>query len=155
MYIIVTTNKALAEEARKRGANVYEDAQLAQPTTKFESAEYGEGEMRVINLMQSLAIKPNLKGYDYIKSIMTKCAIDSKYHKKSMTKVIYPECAREFDTTTSRVERAVRHALERSFEEVPERYFQIFKRELDGQPTNSEFISMMSEFLHRPATAAV
>ena len=99
MYIIVTTNKALAEEAKKRGANVYEDAQLATPTTKFEAAAYGEGEMKVINLMNSLAIKPNLKGYDYIKHIMTQCALDPKYHKKSMTKLIYPECAREFETT--------------------------------------------------------
>ncbi len=153
MYIIVTTNKALAEEAKKRGANVYEDAQLAEPTARFETATYGEGEMKVINLMNSLAIKPNLKGYDYIKHIMTKCAEDQKYHHKSMTKIIYPECAKEFDTTPSRVERAIRHALERSFQDVPERYFQIFKRELDIQPTNSEFISMMSQHIHQPAAA--
>ena len=153
MYIIVTTNKALAEEAKKRGANVYEDAQLATPTTKFEAAAYGEGEMKVINLMNSLAIKPNLKGYDYIKHIMTQCALDPKYHKKSMTKLIYPECAREFETTPSRVERAIRHALERSFQDVPERYFQIFRRDLDEQPTNSEFISMMSQQIHQPAAA--
>ena len=153
MYIIVTTNKALAEEAKKRGANVYEDAQLATPTTKFEATAYGEGEMKVINLMHSLAIKPTLKGYDYIKHIMTQCALDPKYHKKSMTKLIYPECAREFETTPSRVERAIRHALERSFQDVPERYFQIFRRDLDEQPTNSEFISMMSQHIHQPAAA--
>ncbi len=153
MYIIVTTNKALAEEAKKRGANVYEDAQLATPTTKFEAVAYGEGEMKVINLMNSLAIKPNLKGYDYIKHIMTKCAVDSKYHHKSMTKIIYPECAKEFETTPSRVERAIRHALERSFQDVPERYFQIFRRDLDEQPTNSEFISMMSQHIHQPVAA--
>ena len=153
MYIIVTTNKALAEEAKKIGANVYEDAPVVTPTAQFENMVYGEGEMKVINLMNSLAIKPNLKGYDYIRHIMSQCAQDHRYHKKSMTKAIYPECARAFDTTPSRVERAIRHALERSFEDVPERYFKIFGRDLDEQPTNSEFISMMSQHLHKPVTA--
>ena len=153
MYIIVTTNKALAEEAKKKGASVFEDAQVVEPTTKFANQVYGEGEIKVVNLLTTLAIKPNLKGYDYLKHIMTRCALDAKYHHRSMTKVIYPECAREFDTTPSRVERAVRHALERSFEDVPERYFQIFKRDLNEQPTNSEFISMMSQHLHQPVAA--
>ena len=153
MYIIVTTNKALAEEAKKRGANVFEDVQVAEPVTRFVNQTYGEGEMKVINLMTSLAIKPNLKGYDYLKYIMTSCANDPKYHHRSMTKEIYPTCAREFDTTPSRVERAIRHALERSFQDVPERYFQIFNRDLTEQPTNSEFISMMNQYLHKPVAA--
>ena len=153
MYIIVTTNKALAAEAKKIGANVFEDVQVSEPVNRFATQTYGEGEMKIINLMTTLAIKPNLKGYDYITYIMTSCVADPKYHQRSMTKEIYPSCAREFETTPSRVERAIRHALERSFQEVPDRYFQIFKRNLDEQPTNSEFISMMSQHLHKPVNA--
>ena len=154
MYIIVTTNKALADEAKKRGANVFEDVQMAQSTARFAAVTFGEGEMKIANIMDSLAIRPNLKGYDYIKYVMMNCLKDPKYHKKSMTKLIYPNCAEEFDTTPSRVERAIRHALERSFQDVPERYYQIFGRDLECQPTNSEFISMMSQYMHRSAAMA-
>ena len=154
MYIIVTAKKEIADEAKENGAKVYEDAQVTESTARFEVISYDEAEARVMKLMNSLAFKTHLKGYDYISYILMKCALDSKYHMKSMTKVIYPDCAKEFETTSSRVERALRHAIEISFEEVPKKYSQIFSRELKEEPTNSEFISMMSQYI-RYSVAAV
>ena len=147
MYVIVTTNKKIADEARKVGSNVFEVSETNKPMERLAVKEPAYKEDEVIEVMRMFAFKPNLKGYDYIKSILEMCVVDKKYHQSSMTKVIYPGVAKEFDTSMSRVERAIRHSIERSFEKVPERYEQIFNIELNQQPTNSEFISMMSEYL--------
>lgn len=140
MYLIVTTSSKVAEEAMKSGAIVFRDTKL--------DAMFKASTVSVEQIMAKLAIKPNLKGYDYIKYIMNKCEENPAYHKKSLMKVIYPECAEAFDATVSKVERAIRHAIERSFEAVPERYFELYQREIEKVPTNSEFISMISEILN-------
>lgn len=147
MYLIVTTSRELAEQAKQAGANVFEDVRFLRTDTRFEPNMTSEE--KISQLLSTLTIKPNLSGYDYIKYIMSKCAENPGYHRKSLTKVIYPECAAEFGSTYARVERAIRHAIEKSFESVPEVYFGIFNRELQDPPKNTEFISMMSEVLSR------
>ena len=151
MYIIVTAKRELADEAKQTGAKVYEDAQVTESTARFAVVSYDEAEERVMKLMNTLAFKTHLKGYDYIKHIMTQCALDPKYQKNSMTRVIYPDCAKKYETTSSRVERALRHAIKKSFAEAPEKYSRIFSRELKEEPTNSEFISMMSQYIRYSA----
>lgn len=145
MYLIVTKSRELAEQAKKAGAHVFQDTQFLGTDIRFEQNVTSEEKIR--QLLANLAIKPNLSGYDYLKYIMSKCAQNPTYYRNTLTKVIYPECAVAFGTTTVRIERAIRHALERSFEEVPEVYIGIFKRELQNPPKNSEFIRMMSEVL--------
>ena len=147
MYVIVTTNKEIAERAKFMGADVFKvsDTEVQVPRKEVEVSVRDEA--KLTQVMHEFAFKANLKGYDYIKTILEKCMLDKKYHKSSMTKVIYPGVAKVYDTTMSRVERAIRHSIERSFEQAPGRYEELFGIEMTQAPTNSEFISMLSEYL--------
>ena len=67
----------------------------------------------------------------------------------SVTKVLYPEVAKRFGTTHSRVERAIRHAIEVAWDrgdlETLQKYFGYTVNSTKGKPTNSEFIAMISD----------
>ena len=69
----------------------------------------------------------------------------------AVTKVLYPEVARRFSTTPSRVERAIRHAIEVAWDrgdiEVLQKYFGYTVSNIKGKPTNSEFIAMIADSL--------
>ena len=69
----------------------------------------------------------------------------------AVTKVLYPEVAKRFDTTPSRVERAIRHAIEVAWDrgdiEVLQKYFGYTVSNIKGKPTNSEFIAMIADHL--------
>ena len=149
--LIVTNDEEVIRFARERGAGVF-------TTEKFpESVERvvveGENETKLSNviydLFRKLNIKPNVKGYHYLKCLMEMCEQDPTYHARPITKEIYPDCAKKFGTTASRVERAIRHAIEGSFDSVPEKYSEIFGGEFPKEPTNSEFIGLVSEYIAR------
>mgnify|MGYP002803338987 CR=1 FL=1 len=67
----------------------------------------------------------------------------------SVTKVLYPEVAKRYNTTASRVERAIRHAIEVAWDrgdlETLQRFFGYTVSNAKGKPTNSEFIAMISD----------
>jgi len=67
----------------------------------------------------------------------------------AVTKVLYPEVAKRFGTTASRVERAIRHAIEVAWDrgdlETLQRFFGYTVSNTKGKPTNSEFIAMISD----------
>ena len=69
----------------------------------------------------------------------------------AVTKVLYPQVAKKFYTTPSRVERAIRHAIEVAWDrgdvETLQRFFGYTVSEMKGKPTNSEFIAMISDHL--------
>ena len=69
----------------------------------------------------------------------------------SVTKVLYPEVAKRFHTTPSRVERAIRHAIEVAWDrgdlETLQRFFGYTVSNAKGKPTNSEFIAMIADRL--------
>ena len=69
----------------------------------------------------------------------------------AVTKVLYPEVAKRFNTTASRVERAIRHAIEVAWDrgdlDVLQKYFGYTVSNVKGKPTNSEFIAMIADRL--------
>ena len=69
----------------------------------------------------------------------------------AVTKVLYPEVAKRFNTTASRVERAIRHAIEVAWDrgdlETLQKYFGYTVSNVKGKPTNSEFIAMIADRL--------
>ena len=69
----------------------------------------------------------------------------------SVTKVLYPSVAKKYDTTTSRVERAIRHAIEVAWDrgdvDVLNSFFGYTIQNTKGKPTNSEFIAMIADNL--------
>lgn len=77
--------------------------------------------------------------------------ISQKSCRATVTKVLYPEVAKKFGTTPSRVERAIRHAIEVAWDrgdiEVLQKFFGYTVSNIKGKPTNSEFIAMIADCL--------
>ena len=78
-------------------------------------------------------------------------AVDDMDVINAVTKVLYPEVAKRFSTTPSRVERAIRHAIEVAWDrgdlDVLQKYFGYTVSNVKGKPTNSEFIAMIADRL--------
>ena len=109
-----------------------------------------ELEARVTEVIHEIGVPAHIKGYQYLRE-----AILLTYNDMDMinavTKVLYPEVARRFSTTPSRVERAIRHAIEVAWDrgdiEVLQKYFGYTVSNIKGKPTNSEFIAMIADSL--------
>lgn len=107
-------------------------------------------EIIVSDIMHELGVPAHIKGYQYLRSsiIMT---VNSPDMMNSVTKVLYPTVAKQFSTTSSRVERAIRHAIEVAWDrgdiDVLSSYFGYTIQNSRGKPTNSEFIAMISDKL--------
>lgn len=145
--LIVTNDEEVVKFARERGAGVFTAEQFPERIVPVV-VEKGDGQTNMAyEFLRALGVKPNIKGYQYIKFLIEMCEVDLTYHTKPITKEIYPECAKKFRTTPSRVERAIRHAIEGSFREAPKKYSAIFGRAFGKEPTNSEFIGLISEYI--------
>lgn len=106
---------------------------------------------RTTKLLQELGMPANVKGYHYLRDAIS-LAIENPDILGSITKELYPEVANHFSSTTSRVERAMRHAIEISFTRGNlDKIEEIFCYSMDSnkaKPTNSEFISAIAEKIH-------
>ena len=136
---------AIAEFAAERAAGKVE---VSQPQT--EQGEDSEKQLykRVSSLLLRIGIPAHLKGHPYIKEAVVLVYKDRDYIE-AITKRLYPEIAKKFGTTPSRVERAVRHAFEVAVDNGdPENFMEIFTMSpFRGKPTNSEAIAGMVEYL--------
>ena len=107
-------------------------------------------ELTVTEILHQIGVPAHIKGYQYLREAIM-LAIDDMDVINSVTKVLYPEVARKFNTTPSRVERAVRHAIETAWDrgdlETLQRYFGYTVSNTKGKPTNSEFIAMIADRL--------
>lgn len=115
---------------------------------KLEAVQFNL-EKEVTNLIGQLGIMPNLLGYHYIRKAVMMAVEDSSV-LQGMTKVLYPTIAHEFNTTPSRVERAIRHSIERAWDRRKGRLLaDMFYGLVDetNKPHNSLFISMLAERL--------
>lgn len=107
-------------------------------------------EMRVTEILHQIGVPAHIKGYHYLrKSILM--SIETPEIINAVTKRLYPSVAKVFDTTSSRVERAIRHAIEVAWDrgdvDVLNSYFGYTIHNGRGKPTNSEFIAMISDKL--------
>ncbi len=120
------------------------------PESEIDQQENQNVQMAISKLLHSLGVPSHIKGYQYIRE-----SIYMMYTSKEMlggiTKEIYPEIAIRFDTTASRVERAIRHAIEVSWSRGDyELMEEIFGHSVDydrAKPTNSEFIATLADRL--------
>jgi len=102
----------------------------------------------IARLMHEVGVPASIRGYDYIRdSIMM--ALSDREILRSITKELYPSIAKSHKTTPSRVERAIRHAVEvawgRGDVDVLNGIFGYTVKSTKGKPTNGEFISMLAE----------
>ena len=105
-------------------------------------------EMRVTEIIHEIGVPAHIKGYQYLRHAILMSVRDID-NINAITKVLYPTVARKFKTTSSRVERAIRHAIEVAWDrgdvEVLNKFFGFTVSSVKGKPTNSEFISMIAD----------
>ena len=105
-------------------------------------------ERQVTAIIHEIGVPAHIKGYQYLREAITLTVADMEVIN-AVTKVLYPEVARKFGTTASRVERAIRHAIEVAWDrgdlETLQKYFGYTVSNAKGKPTNSEFIAMIAD----------
>ena len=107
-------------------------------------------EIKVTQILHEIGVPAHIKGYQYLRdSIMM--AVEQPAIINAVTKQLYPAVAKKYETTSSRVERAIRHAIEVAWDrgnvDVLNSYFGYTIQTDRGKPTNSEFIAMISDRL--------
>ncbi len=102
----------------------------------------------ITDIIHDIGVPAHIKGYNYLRDAIGLCIKDDEFIN-SITKLLYPTVAKNFSTTSSRVERAIRHAIEVAWNRGREEILtDIFGYTIDtnkGKPTNGEFIAMISD----------
>ncbi|GAB6099002.1 sporulation transcription factor Spo0A [Halanaerocella petrolearia] len=105
-------------------------------------------EERITEIMHEIGVPAHIKGYLYLRKAI-EMVIDQVELLGAVTKKLYPSVAEEFDTTASRVERAIRHAIEVSWKNGNTQAInKIFGHSItssSGKPTNSQFIAKIAD----------
>ena len=107
-------------------------------------------ETQVTKIIHQIGVPAHIKGYQYLRTAILLTVNDGDIIN-SVTKILYPTIAKQYQTTTSRVERAIRHAIEVAWDrgdiDTLNSYFGYTIQTNRGKPTNSEFIAMISDNL--------
>lgn len=115
--------------------------------TKFPTPQR-DVEMIISDIMRQIGVPAHIKGYQYLRTSI-ELSINDPEMLQSITKLLYPTVAKMYSTTSSRVERAIRHAIEVAWDrgdvEVLSSYFGYTIQSNRGKPTNSEFIAMIAD----------
>lgn len=107
-------------------------------------------ETQITKIIHQIGVPAHIKGYQYLRTAILLTVSDSDIIN-SVTKILYPSVAKKYRTTTSRVERAIRHAIEVAWDrgdvDTLNSYFGYTIQNNRGKPTNSEFIAMIADNL--------
>lgn len=128
-----------------------------EDTTQDIVSREKELENHVTNMLHEIGIPAHIKGYHYLRDAII-MAVDDMDVLNAITKVLYPTVAKKYQTTSSRVERAIRHAIEVAWNrgklDTLDELFGYTVSTGKGKPTNSEFIALIAdtiqlEYKHR------
>ncbi len=129
------------------------DLHKAQKEEEEKAQEEKEApgiELIVTEIIHQIGIPAHIKGYQYLRTAIILTAEDPDMINR-VTKVLYPTVAMAYNTTPSRVERAIRHAIETAWDrgdvDTLESYFGYTIHTSRGKPTNSEFIALIADKL--------
>ena len=107
-------------------------------------------EASVTEVIHEIGVPAHIKGYQYLREAII-LTINDMDVINAVTKVLYPAVAKKFSTTPSRVERAIRHAIEVAWDrgdlDTLQKFFGYTVSNIKGKPTNSEFIAMIADCL--------
>ncbi len=125
---------------------------LLETGVEGDDEEEGAGshdlEREVTAIIHEIGVPAHIKGYQYLREAII-YTVNDMDAINAVTKVLYPAVAHKFSTTASRVERAIRHAIEVAWDrgdlETLQKYFGYTVSNAKGKPTNSEFIAMISD----------
>lgn len=172
-FIVITAvgQERITEDAFKKGANYYilkpfnndvivnrikdaskihgaETRNVVESTQTLEAGSEVNLEARVTDMIHEIGIPAHIKGYHYLRDAII-MAIDDMDVLNAVTKVLYPTVAKMHQTTSSRVERAIRHAIEVAWSrgklDTLDELFGYTVSNGKGKPTNSEFIALIAD----------
>lgn len=117
---------------------------------RFQVPSSHQLEAEVTYILREIGVPANIRGYHYLRHAIT-MAVNNMDILNSITKELYPSIAKRFNTTSSRVERAIRHAIEvacnRGSIDTMHKLFSYTINNNKGKPTNSEFIALIADRL--------
>lgn len=160
MYVIITSNKELADLAMKKGEQVVKVNQLVEnlevATPKAEKPKKVidnlELDGMVTKTLLQLGVPAHISGFDYLRYALNQLVTDSDFSENGVVEGIYPNIANHFGTTGQRVERALRHAIEVSADRGDIQLFQkVFSFSINskkGKPTNAEFLYAVANYIN-------
>ena len=124
------------------GSNQHQPAKNHTSQTNIETM--------VTSIIHEIGVPAHIKGYQYLREAII-LAVEDMDVINAITKVLYPQVAKTFQTTPSRVERAIRHAIEVAWDrgdlDTLQRFFGYTVSNTKGKPTNSEFIALIADKL--------
>lgn len=119
-----------------------------QAYEKLQTVEERDLESNVTNIIHEIGVPAHIKGYQYLREAIMMSVQDIEM-LNSITKILYPSIAKKYQTTPSRVERAIRHAIEvawsRGKMDTIDELFGYTINNGKGKPTNSEFIALIAD----------
>ncbi len=125
-----------------------DNAKIIADKEQKQEAVVRDLEQDVTNMIHEIGVPAHIKGYQYLREAIMMSVEDSSMIS-SITKILYPTIAKRFQTTPSRVERAIRHAIEVAWSRGRmETLDSLFGYTIDtgkGKPTNSEFIALIAD----------
>ena len=131
-------------------SRIRQAAQPRTPSYPSEPTRPGEPDLEtmVTDIIHEIGVPAHIKGYQYLREAIILTVGDMEIIN-AVTKVLYPAVAKKFGTTPSRVERAIRHAIEVAWDrgdiETLQRIFGYTVSNVKGKPTNSECIAMIAD----------
>ena len=139
---------AKAEGAKAPGKTFAPPADSKKTRADREAYMEEHLETDITRMLHELGIPAHIKGYQYLRDAITMTVKDQEM-MNSVTKILYPTIAKRHRTTSSRVERAIRHAIEvawgRGKMETIDQVFGYTVSTGKGKPTNSEFIALIAD----------
>ena len=148
-YVMKPFNNRMLLERIKSVRNLSRNSDRKSEENTTDNMQKTENlESRVTNMLHEIGIPAHIKGYHYLRDAII-MAVNDMDVLNAITKILYPTVAKKYQTTSSRVERAIRHAIEVAWSrgklDTLDELFGYTVSTGKGKPTNSEFIALIAD----------
>ena len=148
-YVMKPFNNEMLLEKIKSVRKMFRGCDRKEESRTVGNTQEGSLENRVTNMLHEIGIPAHIKGYHYLRDAII-MAVNDMDVLNAITKILYPTVAKKYQTTSSRVERAIRHAIEVAWSrgklDTLDELFGYTVSTGKGKPTNSEFIRTRSSW---------
>ena len=150
LSMLVKRLNQLSEDGSSPFIQQHDSTNLRKALVLKDSLASNELEIDITNIIHEVGVPAHIKGYQFLRDAIT-LVVSNKEYLNAVTKELYPTVAAMNNTTPSRVERAIRHAIELAWNrgriETLEALFGYTIKNDKGKPTNSEFIAIIADKL--------
>ena len=147
-YVMKPFNNEMLLDRIKSVRKMFRGYDRKEESRTGENTQAGSLENRVTNMLHEIGIPAHIKGYHYLRDAII-MAVNDMDVLNAITKILYPTVAKKYQTTSSRVERAIRHAIEVAWSrgklDTLDELFGYTVSTGKGKPTNSEFIALIAD----------